>query len=504
MGDPISLAPEPIAQAAGVDTGARPAGRHGDDGAWPAAAMPCSTPFLPQRRPPMTTETLLQRPEAPTRREALAFWLKLGFVSFGGPAGQIALMHEELVERRRWISESRFLHALNYCMLLPGPEAQQLATYIGWLMHRTWGGIVAGGLFVLPSLFILIGLSWIYMAFGNVPVIAGLFYGIKPAVTALVVHAGYRVGSRALKNSFLWGIAAAAFVAIFTLQVPFPLIVLAAGAIGHVGGRCAPDKFKVGGAHGKGARGIGPALIDDHTPTPEHALFTWPRFWRVIVVFLGTWVLAIASLTALYGWDATLTQMAWFFTKAAMLTFGGAYAVLPYVYQGGVDHYHWLTAAQMIDGLALGETTPGPLIMVVSFVGFVGGWTQAIFGSGSLFLAGAVAATVVTFFTFLPSFFFILLGGPFIESTHGNLRFTAPLAGITAAVVGVIVNLAVFFAYHVLWPRGLPGHFEWPSAIIGVAAAAALFRFKVGVIPVVLGSGLAGLLFQQTAHFAAR
>ena len=221
-------------------------------------------------------------------------------------------------------------------------------------------------------------------------------------------------------------------------------------------------------------------------------------------MFLGTWVLAIASLTALYGWDATLTRMAWFFTKAAMLTFGGAYAVLPYVYQGGVDHYHWLTATQMIDGLALGETTPGPLIMVVSFVGFVGGWTHAIFGGDSLLLAGAVAATVVTFFTFLPSFFFILLGGPFIESTHGDLRFTAPLAGITAAVVGVIVNLAVFFAYHVLWPRGLSGHFEWPSAIIGLAAAVALFRFKVAVIPVVLGSGLAGLLFQQTVHFASR
>jgi len=445
----------------------------------------------------MTTDAIpapAVEPPAPlTRADAFRFWLKLGFISFGGPAGQIAIMHEELVERRRWISENRFLHALNYCMLLPGPEAQQLATYIGWLMHRTWGGIVAGGLFVLPSLFILIGLSYVYMAFGNVPVIAGLFYGIKPAVTALVVHAGYRVGSRALKNSWLWGIAIAAFLAIFALHAPFPLIVLAAGVVGYLGGRFAPDKFKVGGGHGKAARQIGPALIDDDTPTPAHALFTWARFWRVAAVFLGLWALAIGGLAALYGWEATLTQMAWFFTKAAMLTFGGAYAVLPYVYQGGVDHYHWLTAAQMIDGLALGETTPGPLIMVVSFVGFVGGWTKAIFGSDSLFLAGAVASTVVTFFTFLPSFFFILLGGPFIESTHGNLKFTAPLAGITAAVVGVIINLAVFFACHVLWPHGLGGQFEWASAFIGLAAAVALFRFKVGVIRVVLGSGIAGL-----------
>lgn len=441
----------------------------------------------------MTTPIVDQTvPEPITRGEAFSFWLKLGFISFGGPAGQIAIMHEELVERRRWISENRFLHALNYCMLLPGPEAQQLATYIGWLMHRTWGGIVAGGLFVLPSLFLLVALSWVYMAFGHVPAIAGLFYGIKPAVTALVVHAAHRVGSRALKNGWLWGIAAAAFISIFAFNIPFPLIVLAAGTIGYFGGKYAPDKFKTGG-HGASAKQFGPALIDDHTPTPAHALFTWKRVRQVLVVFLGLWAAVIAALAAVYGWDAVLTQMAWFFTKAALLTFGGAYAVLPYVYQGAVDHYQWLTGPQMIDGLALGETTPGPLIMVVAFVAFVGGWTKAIFGPESLFLAGAAAATVVTFFTFLPSFFFILLGGPFIESTHGNLKFTAPLTGITAAVVGVILNLAVFFAYHVLWPQGLSGRFEWASAVIGVAAAVALFRFKVGVIPVVLVSGIVGL-----------
>ena len=440
-----------------------------------------------------TTIVTAAAPVRLTFGEAFVYWLKLGFISFGGPAGQIAIMHEDLVERRRWISEGRFLHALNYCMLLPGPEAQQLATYIGWLMHRTWGGIAAGVLFVLPSLFILIGLSWVYMAYGNVPAIAGLFYGIKPAVTALVVHAAWRVGSRTLKNAWLWGIAVAAFVAIFALQLPFPLIVLAAGVVGYLGGRVAPAKFSAGGGHGKAAKSMGPAFIDDHTPTPEHALFTWRRFGRVLFVCLGLWAAGMGTLVALHGWDAVLTQMAWFFTKAALMTFGGAYAVLPYVFQGAVDHYQWLTAPQMIDGLALGETTPGPLIMVVSFVGYVGGWTKAIFGPDALFLSGAVAATVVTFFTFLPSFFFILLGAPFIESTHGNLKFTAPLTGITAAVVGVIVNLAVFFAYHVLWPQGLAGRFEWACALIGIGAAAALFRFKVGVIPVVLASGLAGL-----------
>ena len=432
-------------------------------------------------------------PVPPSFGQAFAYWLRLGFISFGGPAGQIALMHEDLVVRRRWISENRFLHALNYCMLLPGPEAQQLATYIGWLMHRTRGGIVAGGLFVLPSLFILVALSWVYMAFGSVPAVAGVFYGIKPAVTAIVVSAAWRIGSRALTNGWLWSIAVAAFVAIFALRLPFPLIVLAAAIVGYFGGRYAPSKFAVGGGHGKAARAFGPAIIDDDTPTPAHALFTWRRFSRVLVVCLGLWAAGIGGLTLAFGWDAVLTQMAWFFTKAALLTFGGAYAVLPYVYQGAVDHYQWLTAAQMIDGLALGETTPGPLIMVVSFVGFVGGWTKAIFGADSLFLSGAVAAAVVTFFTFLPSFFFILLGAPFIESTHGNLKITAPLTAITAAVVGVIVNLAVFFAYHVLWPAGLSGRFEWPAAIIGVAAAIALIRFKVGVIPVVLVSGLCGL-----------
>jgi chromate transporter len=326
-----------------------------------------------------------------------------------------------------------------------------------------------------------------------VPAVAGFFYGIKPAVTAIVVSAAWRIGSRVLKNGWLWAIAVAAFAAIFALKLPFPLIVLAAGVCGHFGGRWLPSKFAVGRGHGKAGPALGPALIDDETPTPAHALFSWPRFVRVLVACLGLWLAALGTLTVACGWDAVLTQMGWFFTKAALLTFGGAYAVLPYVVQGAVDHYHWLSGPQMIDGLALGETTPGPLIMVVAFVGFVGGWSRALFGAESLFLSGAVAAAVVTFFTFLPSFFFILLGGPLIESTHGKLAFTAPLTAITAAVVGVIANLAVFFAYHVLWPAGLAGHFEWPASLIGIVAALALFRFEVGVIPVIVGSGIAGL-----------
>ncbi len=433
-------------------------------------------------------------PAAIGRREAFLFWLKLGFVSFGGPAGQIAIMHQELVEKRRWISEQRFLHALNYCMVLPGPEATQLATYIGWLMHRTWGGLIAGGLFVLPSLFVLIGLSWVYMAYGNVPAVAGTLYGIKPAVTAIVLFAAYRIGSRALRHPVLWAMAAAAFVAIYALDVPFPLIVIGAAIAGYAGGRIAPQVFAQGGGHAGGGKSYGPAVIDDHTPTPPHARFSWGRIARVCAVGLAFWAAGLALLADESGWDSPHARMAWFFTKAALVTFGGAYAVLPYIYQAAVDHYHWLTPAQMIDGLALGETTPGPLIMVVAFIGFVGAWAKAVLGPDALLLAGALGATVATYFTFLPSYVFIFLGGPLVETTHGNLRFTAPLTGITAAVVGVVVNLAVFFAYHVLWPRGYAGPFDGLSAAIGIAAFIALARYRINVIPVILACGAAGLV----------
>lgn len=434
------------------------------------------------------------RPAAPTLTQAFAFWLKLGFISFGGPAGQIAVMHQELVERRRWISEGRFLHALNYCMVLPGPEAQQLATYLGWLLHRTWGGIVAGGLFVLPSLFILVALSWVYVAYGSVPAVAGVLYGIKPAVTAIVLHAAWRIGTRVLRrNPWLWAIAATAFVAIFALNVPFPYIVLAAGIAGFLGGRLLPHRFPPPTGYAAANHACGPAVIDDDTPPPPHARHSRRRM--VVVVLAGALLAAVplVLLALVQGRDGVLVSMGTFFLKAALLTFGGGYAVLPYVFQGAVETYHWLTPAQMIDGLALGETTPGPLIMVVAFVGFVGAWTHQALGQVPAFVSGAAGAMVATWFTFLPSFLFILIGGPLVEATHGDLKFTAPLTGITAAVVGVIVNLAVFFAWHVLWPAGFDGQFEWPSLVIGVVAAIALVRVRSGVIPVIVTCGLAGL-----------
>ncbi|WP_207866076.1 chromate efflux transporter [Pseudomonas sp. 58(2021)] len=436
----------------------------------------------------------LPRPEPVSLRKAWPFWLKLGCIGFGGPAGQIAIMHQELVERRRWISERRFLHALNYCMLLPGPEAQQLATYIGWLLHRTRGGVLAGALFVLPSLLVLIALSWVYIAFGDVPAVAGVFYGIKPAVTAIVLHAAHRIGSRALKNGWLWAIAGAAFVAIFAFNVPFPLIVLGAALIGYFGGRWAPHRFNNGGHRGS-EKSFGPALIDDDTPPDEHARFSLPRLLRLVLVGGLLWCLPMALLTALFGWGGTFTQMGWFFTKAALLTFGGAYAVLPYVYQGAVGHYGWLTPTQMIDGLALGETTPGPLIMVVAFVGFVGAYVQPTFGPEHAFAAGALAATLVTWFTFLPSFLFILAGGPLVESTHNELKFTAPLTAITAAVVGVILNLACFFAWHVFWPNGFAGQPDFFALLLALAATLGLFIFKRGVIEVLIVCALVGLGF---------
>ena len=434
----------------------------------------------------------MSAPPAVGFAEALRFWLKLGFISFGGPAGQISIMHQELVERRRWISERRFLHALNYCMLLPGPEAQQLATYVDWLMHRSWGGIAAGGLFVLPSLFILIGLSWLYMAYGSMPAVAGLLYGIKPAVVAIVIAAAWRIGSRALRHPALWTISAAAFAAIFVLHLPFPAIVAAAALVGALGGRLAPRVFAMGGAHGGRDKGYGPALIDDHTPAPEHARYRPGRLVAIALAGLVLWLAAMLLLLAAFGWNGTLTHMGWFFTKAALLTFGGAYAVLPYVYQAAVEQYHWLGATQMIDGLALGETTPGPLIMVVAFVGFVGGWAKALFGPEQLLLAGAAAAAVATFFTFLPSFLFILVGGPLVEATHGDLKFTAPLTGITAAVVGVVVSLAAFFAQHVFWPQGFARATDWVSLVGTLIALVALVRFRAGLIPLLALMAAAG------------
>jgi chromate transporter len=433
------------------------------------------------------------RPAHPSFFEAFGYWLKLGFISFGGPAGQISIMHQELVEKRRWISERRFLHALNYCMLLPGPEAQQLAIYIGWLLHRTWGGIVAGTLFVLPSLFILVTLSWIYLAFGEIALVRGIFDGIKPAVVAIVVFAAWRIGRRALKNKLLWGMAGASFIAIFVLQVPFPYIVLGAGVLGYFGGRMAPALFVTGGGHDAAGASFGPALIDDDTPLPTHARHSHLHLAKLLIAGLLLWGAAMWLLA-----DPTLRLMGEFFSKAALVTFGGAYAVLPYVYQGGVETYGWLSGAQMIDGLALGETTPGPLIMVVAFVGFVGAWGSEIFGPDALFMAGLAGACVATFFTFLPSFIFILAGAPLVEATHGDLKFTAPLTGITAAVVGVILNLAVFFGWHVIWPRAtaaapFSGGVEWFYAAMSVAAFLALWKYQQGIMRVIGACAVVGL-----------
>lgn len=438
-----------------------------------------------------TESTDMVRPAHPSFWEAFGYWLKLGFISFGGPAGQIAMMHQELVEKRRWISERRFLHALNYAMVLPGPEAQQLAVYIGWLLHRTWGGIVAGTLFLLPSLFILSALSYVYMAYGNLQFVQGVFAGIKPAVVAIVVFAAWRIGSRALKNKVLWAMAAVSFIAIFVFHIPFPAIVLGAGVLGLIGSRLAPDKFQVGGGHGGSGKDYGPALIDDDTPTPEHARFKLSRLIFMTVAFLAVWAIAMGLTLGV----PVLKDMGTFFTKAALVTFGGAYAVLPYVYQGGVEHYQWLTGPQMMDGLALGETTPGPLIMVVAFVGFIGGWTKEVFGPDSLLLAGFAGACVATFFTFLPGYLFILAGGPLVEATHGDLKFTAPLTGITAAVVGVILNLALFFGYHVIWPAGFAGPFEGFYALMSVAAFIALWRYKQDIMRVIAACAAVGLVY---------
>ena len=450
------------------------------------------------------TAVLAPRQEAPSPvpfGAALRFWLKLGFISFGGPAGQIAIMHRELVEQKRWISERRFLHALNYCMMLPGPEAQQLATYIGWLLHRTWGGVAAGALFVLPSLFLLIGLSWVYVRFGEVSWVAGLFYGIKPAVSAIVLQAVWRIGRRTLRHPrrvpLLWAIALLSFAGIAVLKIPFPWIVLAAALAGVAGGRLVPQQFDARGTHVSGAAApAAPAretfVIDDDTPTPAHARFTKARLARIALVGALLWLAPMALLVAAQGWNGELTRMAWFFTKAALLTFGGAYAVLPYVYQGAVQEFRWLTGPQMIDGLALGETTPGPLIMVVTFVAFVGGWSRQVLGPDLLFTGAALAAVLVTWFTFLPSFLFILAGGPLVESTHGNLKFTAPLTAITAAVVGVIASLALFFLAHIaVGPNG--AGIDWIALAIAAAAAAALLRYQAGVIAVIAGCALAGL-----------
>jgi chromate transporter len=427
-------------------------------------------------------------PPAPTLREATKFWFKLGLISFGGPAGQIAIMRQELVEKRRWISEQRFLHALNYCMLLPGPEAQQLATYIGWLMHRTRGGLIAGGLFVLPGAIIMMVLAWAYLAFGTTAIAQSLLWGIKPAVVALVCFAVYRIASKTLNHWPWWAIAIAAFVAVSVLKIGFPWVVLAAAILGAIVGRLRPTW--VSGGHGTANnKPHNPAVIDNHTPTPAHARFSAPRSIGLLAVFVAM------GFTVYVALPTTATRdMAKFFSQAALVTFGGAYAVLPYVTQAAVEKFQWLTAAQMMDGLALGETTPGPLILVLTFVGYLGGVSKAM--AETPLTAGLFAGSIATFFTFLPSFAMIFAGAPFIESTRKSLALQAPLTGITAAVVGVIASLALFFAQHTFWPEGLSARLDWRACLIAIAALIAFLRFKRGTIEVIAACALLGLIIK--------
>jgi chromate transporter len=428
----------------------------------------------------------------PSFGEAFRFWLKLGFISFGGPTGQIAIMHAELVEKKKWISEARFLHALNYCMLLPGPEAQQLATYVGWLLHKTWGGIVAGAFFVIPSIFILWALSYVYVSFGNLPWVAAVFYGLKPAVLAIVAGAVIRIGRRALKNEVMWTLAAAAFIVIFFLRVPFPLIIISAAAIGFFGGRWNRDKFLVVRGHGNPKA---ESVLDDLTGVPDHAKPSWPRALQVCVIWIILWSAPVALLSSWLGSDHTLVQEGVFFSKAALVTFGGAYAVLPYVAQQAVQSHHWLTASQMLDGLGLAETTPGPLIMVTQFVGFLGGWNNP--GQLPPIVSATLGALMTTWTTFTPCFLWIFLGGPYIERLRGNESLTTALSAVTATVVGVVLNLAVWFGLHVLFPSA--NVVDWFAVAVAMVAFAGLTKWKWDIIPVVCGAGLAGLVFNLLA-----
>jgi len=424
--------------------------------------------------------------KAPTFREALRFWLKLGFVSFGGPTGQIAMMHAELVEKRKWIGEQRFLHALNFCMLLPGPEATQLATYCGWLLHRTWGGIAAGALFVLPSAVLLWALSWIYAAYGAVPWIAAVFHGLKPAVTAIVAVAVLRLGRRALRNGVMWAVAVAAFVAVFFLKVSFPAIIGATALIGWLGGRFLPRKFPAVAGHASATSGT---VIDDSHDSPSHTQPSWARAAKVLAVSLTLWSMPVVVAGLWQGWNGVLVHEGIFFSKASMVTFGGAYAVLPYVGQQAVDYHHWLTASQMLDGLGLAETTPGPLIMVVQFVGFLGGWTHA--GVLGPLATATLGAAMTTWTTFVPCFLWIFLGAPHIEQLRGNVRLGSTLATVTAAVVGVVLNLAVWFGLRVFVPNA--GSVDAFAVAVSATAFAAMQFFRVGIVSIVAVGGVLGL-----------
>jgi chromate transporter len=432
-------------------------------------------------------------------QDAFRVWLRVAVLSFGGPAGQIAVMHRILVVEKNWISEGRFLHALNYCMLLPGPEAQQLATYIGWLMHRTAGGLMAGGLFILPGIIAIMGLSYVYAAFGNVSFVEALFFGLKAAVLAIVVEAVVRVGKRALKNRIMIALAATAFVAIFFLAVPFPVIIIAAGLIGYVGARSGRPEFAPA-AHGHGSN---TAAIDSMLgeAVPDHVRPNVARAARVGAFWLALWLIPVFALLVALGQGNVFSQIALFFSKMALVTFGGAYAVLAYVAQQAVEHYHWLEPREMLDGLGMAETTPGPLIMVLQFVGFMAAYRDA--GGLSPMLAGTLGGLLATF---TPCFLWIFLGAPYVERLRGNTGLAGALGAITAAVVGVILNLSIWFALHTLFRETYPVHafpldfdmpvlasVDIPALVLSIAAATAIFRFKLGMLTVLAGSCAAGI-----------
>jgi chromate transporter len=409
------------------------------------------------------------------------------------------MLHDEVVVKKRWISEKRFLHALNYCMVLPGPEAQQLVTYVGWLMHGVRGGILAGTFFIFPSLIILIALTWLYIAFGSTPLVESVFDAIKPVVIAIIAQAVFRIGSRSLRHPALWAIAAVSTVVMLVSGAWFPLVVVVAASVGVVGSRFAPTVFGGGGGHGSTDEPPEPAVIGDDSPTPEHARITRWRLVRTVAASLAAWFLPVGVLLATVGPDSSFVEMALFFSGAALLTVGGAYSVLPYVVHGAVDA-GWATPAQMVDGLALGETTPGPLIMIVSFVGFIGGYVGEFLGAGTSALSGVLAAVIVTWFTFLPSFFFIMAGGPYVEAARGRTVFTAPLTAVNAAVVGVVLSLAVTFAGQVFLPAGEPVNID--GIAIALAAAVALFRFQRSILEVIVAGAVIGLVTGFATMFA--
>ena len=437
--------------------------------------------------------------------EAFRVWLRVALLSFGGPAGQIAVMHRILVEEKNWISESRFLHALNYCMLLPGPEAQQLATYIGWLLHRTAGGIMAGGLFILPGVIAIMGLSYIYAAFGNVAVIEALFFGLKAAVLAIVIQAVVRVGKRALRNRIMIGLAATAFIAIFFFNVPFPVIIITAGVIGYFGARSGRPEFAaVPHGSGKDAAVVDSMLGDD---LPDHIRPSVPRALKVSAVWLLLWLVPVAALLIGFGQANVFSQIALFFSKMAMVTFGGAYAVLAYVAQQAVEHYHWVGPREMLDGLGMAETTPGPLIMVLQFVGFMAAYRDP--GTLPPMLAATLGGLLATWVTFTPCFLWIFLGAPFVETLRGNKGLAGALTAITAAVVGVILNLSIWFALHTVFRETSPvrsfglsfdmpvlSSVDFPALVLAIAAATAIFRFNMGMLTVLGGSCAAGVLLR--------